>query len=371
MNRNAWQLFCNDPEVLASEAQKPLENTSDPEALAHAAELLTFTGQFQMAKRLWITGNQQYRQSEKARASLLRIKQYQHHSNPWLGLCMADEKPWLEEIHKSFVCEKNSIALNLGGGLGDKLEVIGLIQALHDSWKQRIELIVPNYAEKAITPLLRQHQHQHQIRWMTRPSSQDATKTNHLELSQLVFRALLCRVHPKLRPHPIAAKTEEKNKPPTLVCCWRAQFYPREKLWAHLRSLDMATIVRLYRELMPIAQQRGIQVVDITRYRKHEAQELLNRHPSGLSLTADTLNSFVDTTKHFGGNTLVASIDTSLVHLACWCGLKPVMLAHHWPDGRWFNNSWQSIDIFEQETLFDWEPPIQRLIQRLRNHQLD
>ena len=161
---------------------------------------------------------------------------------------------------------------------------------------------------------------------------------------------------------------ERTKTTPTLVCCWRAQFYPNEKLWAHLRSLDMTTIVRLYRELMPIAQQQGIRIVDITRYRDHEAKELLNRHPSGLNLAAHTLRSFVDTTKHFGTNTLVASIDTSLIHLACWCGLRPVMLAHRWPDGRWLQGSWQNIDILEQDTLFDWEPPIQRLIQHIRNH---
>ena len=119
---------------------------------------------------------------------------------------------------------------------------------------------------------------------------------------------------------------------------------------------------------MPIAQQKGIRIVDITSYQDHEAKELLNRHPLGLNLAARTLRSFVDTTKHFGPNTLVASIDTSLIHLACWCGLRPVMLAHRWPDGRWLQGSWQNIDILEQDTLFDWEPPIQRLIQHIRNH---
>ena len=72
-----------------------------------------------------------------------------------------------------------------------------------------------------------------------------------------------------------------------------------------------------------------------------------------------------------GLNTLVASIDTSLIHLACWCGYRPMMLAHRWPDGRWLKGSWQNIDILEQDTLFDWEPPIQRLIERIRNHDWD
>ena len=130
----------------------------------------------------------------------------------------------------------------------------------------------------------------------------------------------------------------------------------------------MTSIVRLYRELMPIAQQHGIQVVDITRYRDHEARELFYLHPSGLSLAAGTLRSFVDTASYLGPNTLVASVDTSLVHLACWCGQRPVMLAHRWPDGRWIQGSWQNVDILEQDNLFDWNAPIQRLIERIRNH---
>ena len=78
----------------------------------------------------------------------------------------------------------------------------------------------------------------------------------------------------------------------TLLCCWRPKVDPDEKLWAHLRSLDIATIIRLYRELIPIAKQQGIRIIDITRYRDHEAKELLNRHPSGLNLAAHSLRSF-------------------------------------------------------------------------------
>ena len=134
-----------------------------------------------------------------------------------------------------------------------------------------------------------------------------------------------------------------------------------------MRSMSMANIVRLYRELMPVAKQKGFQVVDITHYYDYEARELMNRYPSDLKLAAHTLRNFVDTTQYLGLNTLVASIDTSLIHLACWCGYRPTMLAHRWPDGRWLQGSWQNIEILEQETLFDWEPPIQRLIQRIRN----
>ena len=184
----------------------------------------------------------------------------------------------------------------------------------------------------------------------------------------MVFKAALAQTKQESIPGQVQPTNLDARTSPTLLCCWRPKVDPEEKLWAHLRGLDMTSIVRLYRKLMPIAQQHGIQVVDITRYRDHEARELFHRHPNGLCLAAGTLRSFVDTARYLGPNTLVASVDTSLIHLACWCGQRPVMLAHRWPDGRWIKGSWQNVDILEQEALFDWEPPIQRLIERIRNH---
>jgi len=371
MNRNAWQLFSNDLEL----AMATLESASKPSLSsrlqASRCQILTFFGLFKQAQDWLLSSEPKVIQQHYALGALFRIRQYRNHHNPWLSICRIDQKIWLNNVRSIFERGNAHIRVNLDGGLGDMLEILATLQDQNKDLRERLQLVIPASAESALAPLLEEHQSTHQLTWINQHEANTMRqKPQQISISTMVLKALLADLDAKREPKLQSRLSINKNRTQsrTLLCCWRPKIDPDEKLWAHLRSLDMATIVRLYRELMPIAQQRGIQVVDITRYRDHEAKELLNRHPSGLNLAAPTLRSFVDTTEHFGANTLVASIDTSLIHLACWCDLRPVMLAHRWPDGRWLQGSWQNIDILEQDTLFDWEPVVQRLIQRIRNH---
>ena len=100
---NKWQFFSCDEGLFEAEIQEHLKHKLDTKVLANIIELLTFTGKFREARELLINGSQQFRQTEKARAAHLRIKQYQRHSNPWLSLCLPEEKPWLEQTCKTYV----------------------------------------------------------------------------------------------------------------------------------------------------------------------------------------------------------------------------------------------------------------------------
>ena len=370
MNRNAWPLFSNDLSFAEQSLQQALDHrNSSPQQLASLCQYLTFFGQFQQGQTLLLSSEPDVLRATYGRAALMRIRQYRHHSNPWLSLCLNEQRPWFEGVCELITRTAQPIKVHLGGGLGDMLETLAALQVNTTSLKQRVQFVIPDWANTALVPLLEKDQVAHQLTWIKHSElAHNSRAASFEELPMMVFKAALA--HTKLDTNPAIVKASNQLLPerPILLCCWQSKVDPDEKLWAHMRSLGMTTIVRLYRELIPIAKQRGIQIVDITRYRDHEAKELLRRHPSGLNLAAQTLRSFLDTTQHFGPNTLVASIDTSLIHLACWCGQRPIMLAHRWPDGRWLQGCWQNIDIFEQETLFNWESPIQRLIQRLRNH---
>ena len=372
MNENAWQLFCNDQALAEQTLDRAQALESSPRQLALVCQYLTFFGHFERVQSLLLCSGPELLREPYARGALMRIRQYRHHTNPWLSYCPREQKPWFERVCELIQNSSTPIAVELGCGLGDMLETISALHTNTTALKQRVMLVLPDRASAALGPLLTRDQHSHQLAWVTcSDRARTSPEKDLIELPMAVFKAALEQTKRLTRPNTVQAANLKTAHKPTLLCCWRARVAtldPEEKLWAHLRGLDMTSIVRLYRKLMPIAQQHGIQVVDITRYRDHEARELFYLHPSGLSLAAGTLRSFVDTASYFGPNTLVASVDTSLVHLACWCGQRPVMLAHRWPDGRWIQGSWQNVDILEQDTLFNWEPPIQRLIERIRNH---
>lgn len=369
MNRNAWQLFSNDLDLAKQTLEIAQAQSHSPDVLASLSQQLTFFGEFEQAQRLLLSSEPEVLKHVNARAALMRIRQYRLHPNPLISLCRTEQKPWFNHICQRVAGTDQPIQVDLGCGLGDMLETLAALHTNNTGLKQRTQLIVPAWAQAALIPLLNQDQNAHQLSWTEQndPTLRRRSEDS-LRLPMMVFKAALAQTHQVTDPQPVRTATTNVLKRPTLLCCWRPKVDPLEKLWAHLRSLDWASIVDLYRQMIPLAHRKGFDIVDITHYRDKEAKELLNRHPSGLHLAASQLQSFVDTTHWLGSNSLVASVDTSLVHLACWCGQKPIVLAHRWPDGRWLKGSWQSVDILEQKTLYDWEPPIQRLIQRIETH---
>jgi len=369
MNRNAWQLFSNDLDLAKQTLEIAQAQSHSPEDVASLCQHLTFFGAFEQAQRLLLSSEPEVLKHVNARAALMRIRQYRLHPNPLISLCRAEQKSWFKHICQRVAGTDQPIQVDLGCGLGDMLETLAALHTNTTGLKQRTQLIVPAWAQAALVPLLSQDQNAHQLSWTDQndPTVQRRSEDS-CRLPMMVFKAAWAQTPQGTDPQPVRSATTNVLKRPTLLCCWRPKVDPLEKLWAHLRSLDWGSIVGLYRQLVPLAQRKGFDIVDITHYRDHEAQELLNRHPSGLHLAASQLQSFVDTTHWLGSNSLVASVDTSLVHLACWCGRRPILLAHRWPDGRWLKGSWQSIDILEQEKLYDWEPPIERLIQRIETH---
>tara|TARA_Y100001933_G_scaffold260829_1_gene313907 strand:- start:476 stop:1591 length:1116 start_codon:yes stop_codon:yes gene_type:complete len=368
MKRNAWQWFSNDLTFAEETLQQAQQLSKTAGQLASLCQHLTFFGRFQRAQTLLLNAEPEVLRQPHGRAALMRIRQYRHHTNPWLSLCLKEQRPWFEEVCERISKTSQPVQVHLGGGLGDMLETMAVLHN-NKNLKQRMQYVIPDWAGKPLIPLLEKHQTTHHFDW-TKASDFESIlhREESIELPMMALKAALAKTKQDTIPQTVHSTDQCSYKKPTLLCCWKSKVDPDEKLWAHMRSMSMANIVRIYRELMPVAKQKGFHVVDITQYYDHEARELMNRHPSDLKLTAHTLRNFVDTTQYLGPNTLVASIDTSLIHLACWCGHRPLMLAHRWPDGRWLQGSWENIDILEQHTLFDWEPPIQRLIERIQNY---
>jgi len=56
------------------------------------------------------------------------------------------------------------------------------------------------------------------------------------------------------------------------------------------------------------------------------------------------------------------------VHLSCWCGHRPLVLTHKWPDSRWLNHSWREAVILQQNEMFNWEEPIKQMLEKIKNN---
>lgn len=369
MKRNTWQLFSNDLDLAEKTLQTARSSPGSFRETASLAQHLTFFGHFDQAQDLLLNSPAAVLRETYGRAALFRIRQYRRHPNPWLSLCLREDKPLFETLCHRIKTSDITIQVKLGGGLGDMLETIAALHANSTDLKERVQLVVPGHAQAALIPLLECDQSAHRLAWTTTSgTATTAHKTALLRLPMMVFKAALARTQQVVAPKAIRTLENCSGSKPRLLACWRPKVDPDEKLWAHLRGLNMTRILQLYKVLMPIAHEQGFEVVDLTRYSDWEKRELLNNHPKGLNLIANKLCSFLNTIDYMGPNTLITSIDTSLIHLACWCGLQPVMLTHRWPDGRWLEGSWSDVVILEQTTLFDWDDPIKRLLERVKNH---
>ena len=68
----------------------------------------------------------------------------------------------------------------------------------------------------------------------------------------------------------------------------------------------------------------------------------------------------------------IASVDTSLVHLAVACGRKIQLLLNKIPDERWIDlltnpgNYRDHVEVYQQDRFHNWEKPISNFLNRMR-----
>ncbi len=367
--KDYWQLFCNDETLAKQFLHSAIQHETNPIELASLCQFLTFYGEFNASFQTLTRCEPKTLRCEQGRGALLRIKQYRHHHNPWLSLCLPEWKPWFEQVDAIVRSSDCQLKLSLGGGLGDMLETMALAYAHRGLFKDRLTILVPKQATQAIAPLLTAHQAQHKLKWISKSNKPQDNSNDAFPIVQTVFRACLARHNPNATPKPVAKLNQQTTTSPRiLLCCWRSKVDPEEKLWAHLRSLGLKTILKLYQRLTPVVSKLNLQIIDLTRYEASEIQALNQTVAFQLTLPGAAIKSFLDTSRFFGPNTMVASIDTSLVHLACWYHQAPIVLAHKYKDGRWLQHFWNDVLILEQQQLHNWDHPIDRLIERIENH---
>lgn len=358
-----WWLFCGDPafaEQCLLQAFVGASTTATQQA--SLLQVLSRLGSWTLLEQL-LGGHPQLLEHEQARAALLHLRQHQNHPNPWLALLPdMEQAPFLQAWRQRWQ-QASPIAVYVCGGLGDQLEALATLG--QPAWHHRLRLIFPATSELALSPLLQQAMVDQPLPTWTfgDPPAEQCW------LSWPAMRAVLADAGPEPMPRTHLAHLRRPGSKPWLVVCWRSKVEPGELLWAHLRSLPMAEIQRLYSWLLPWAAQQGLQVIDITRYSQRDEQ-LLQRlpHSKHLHLEARSLGSLADTAQLVAAAQLAISVDTALIHLAHALDAPRWLLLHRHPDARWRmrlqqdgSSDQRQLKVLQQTSQEIWREPLQRL----------
>ena len=363
--KEPWYLFCGD--LGFAEECLLHDFGTNPSAVGQASLLWLFShlGNWSVLEQLLDKQPSLLEQGD-ARAALLHLRRNQGHPNPWLALLpAAEQKPFLDHW-RHHLQQGLGIAVLMSGGLGDQLEGLALLS--RGDWLQRLELIFPPEAERALAPLLLAAPG---TRQPLLPAWRFGAPTAELPwLSLPALRAVLADSGQAPIPTPVFSHLRPPGKAePMLLVCWRSKVDPSERFWAHLRSLPLPEIEGLYRWLLPWAAARGWQVADITAYRPEERHRLGQLAGSQqLHLMAPNLGSLADTAHQAARARLVITVDTALIHLAHVLEAPRWLLLHRHPDPRWRERLLQDggsdregLRVLQQSIQGRWAEPLQQL----------
>ena len=92
------------------------------------------------------------------KATLLRILQHQKDLNPWRAMVPPERLVEVEAFCKSIAQSDQSLALWLGGGLGDQLECLSTIcDPRLQAWWSRLQVVLPLQSCSALKPFLQEN----------------------------------------------------------------------------------------------------------------------------------------------------------------------------------------------------------------------
>ena len=317
--RERWYLYGDDrahaEQLLQLDIESAATNAEKAWLLKHWPSLGGFDSVFD-----WLTLKDPSLLNEiSGRAAMLRVLQKRKNSNPWLALV-----PSHLVDHFLLFCEdtyrgNDPVELWLGGGLGDQLECLAqLCDPCMKVWYSRLHLHLPVQSKAALGPFLKKYWPDQAPRWSFisgNPSGENQDRW----LSQMGWSCLLAHTGFKPIPQVLHPFSLDRNKPATLVCCWRSKIDRNDIHWAHLRSLSFVQISALYAELMPWARQHNLKIIDITKYSQDE-RRLLSPYMHSLELAYSKIHTLLDTVGYIRGCRAVVSVDTALIHMASWFG---------------------------------------------------
>ena len=134
---------------------------------------------------------------------------------------------------------------------------------------------------------------------------------------------------------------------------------------------DLDAITDQLEQWRGAAQRRGLQLIDISDYTPDEARVLQTSHGGWVTLARQQLNSLQDTLRLMQRAEAIATVDTSLGHLAVLCRRQVNLLLPLWPDERWYDlladGLYRELTTVHQQTRFhSWDEPLTALSRVLQ-----
>lgn len=358
-----WWLYGKDLSIARELQHQHIQTSKDRNSLLKSISILTYLGDYDGCEQ-WLE-KVDARRDVIGRQSDYRLRRYRRQANPWQALMEVNRENSLCETIELRLKEGLPVVVDLVGGIGDQIENAALIKSLHTRWLHRSSVSVRPLGENAgiVEQFLRQceglnlcEEADPQKHWrITAPWFR--YWLGHCGISETIESAL--RVDPK----PTAQTTK-------LLVCWRTKPDRENPLSSFSRSLPFSEVMSLLRRWQPIAQKKGVSLIDISDYTPYEAEQL-RHHANWVDLARQRLHNLEDTCQLMQQSASIATVDTSLGHLAVLCGREVHLLLPLWPDERWYDLLKQGVyqrlaKIHQQQKFHCWEKPLESLSRSLQ-----
>lgn len=364
MNNKLWFLYGDDQELAIEQLENLIElNEGDTENRFKLISLLTYLGAYDKCEK-WLDkcNGGKYVIGQQSRYRIYRARRDR---NPWRGLMDSNTRVNVDKLVQNYMHANKAITVDLVGGIGDQLENASLLLAsLKQMPHSNMIKMRPNGENSQVVRELLEQVQAIQL-------TNNVGDSESLRVSIPWFRNWLCENHlEKLPTKLLQDKQPVLGKKIQLLACWRCKIDVNNPLSSFSRSIPFRKIQTLYEKIEIIQQKRRVTVIDISEYSDLEKLILQKAHP-WLVLARQNIKRLDDTRNIMQNCNYIASVDTSLVHLAVACGREVQLLLNKIPDERWLDllskqGHYQShIKTYQQKEFHNWEDPINNLLNQM------
>lgn len=331
MPAKQWFLYGNDLDLarqqLGLKISKTGENPTGYQQQLKLISLLTYIGAYDDCEN-WLRRVQGHSQLI-GQQSTYRILRRRGEPNPWRGLLGGQGQQQLEQAIEQRFAQGLPLAVDLVGGIGDQLETAALLLASRSGLPRPEALWLRPSGENSgvVRALLAE------VPGLPLEPSQGIEGSWHVTAPWFRFWMGLRG----LEQAPAGLLQDPQPAPGGggLLVCWRCKPDPANPLSSFSRSLPFPLILELYGRWQGAATQAS-QLLDMGDYNPEEVQ-ILGRQAPWVQLVRQQIRGLSDTRKLMAQCGAIATVDTSLGHLAVACGRQVQLLLPQFPDERWYD----------------------------------
>ena len=326
-----WFLYGNDLDLARQELEQQIrsagENPSGRQQQLALISLLTYIGAYDDCES-WLERVQGHNQLI-GQQSTYRILRRRGEPNPWRGLLGNQRQQQLEQAIAQRFDQGLPVSVDLVGGIGDQLETAALLLASRSRLPSPEALwLRPSGENNSVVQALLA-----EVPGLPLEPSQGLEGSWHV--TSPWFRFWMGLRGLEQAPGALLQDPQPAPSGGGLLVCWRCKPDPANPLSSFSRSLPFPVILELYGRWQRAAAQ-GLRLLDMGDYSPKELQ-ILKRLAPWVQPVRQQIRSLRDTRKLMAQCSAIATVDTSLGHLAVACGRQVQLLLPQFPDERWYD----------------------------------